>query len=110
MRKFNIEDIPSSLIHQQVKRKALIKVGDCQSNLQTVNKAWLEPGKGFRSHRHPDCEEFFYFLKGKGKMTVDKNDFSVKAGDCFLIERNEAHSLTNNSSSKLCFITIRILV
>ncbi len=109
MKKVNFKNISETLAHNQVIRKALIRVGDCQSKLQTVNDAYLLPGVSFDLHIHKDSEEVYYFLEGKGEMKVNNKKFSVFSGDCILIEAGENHGLKNTGSKKLRFITIRVL-
>ena len=110
MKKFNAKDIPITLAHNQVPRKALIKVGDLKSKIQTINDACLEPGKGFAPHTHNDGEEIYYFLEGNGEMIINDKKFQVKKGDVVVVEVGESHSLKNPSANKLRFITIRVLI
>jgi len=110
MKKINIKDISLTFAHNQVPRKALIRVGDCRSKLQTVNDAYLEPGKSFDPHTHADCEEIYYFLEGDGEMNIDNKKFRVTSGDCILVEPEESHGLKNIGKQKLRFITIRISI
>lgn len=106
----NKSDIKTTLAHNSVPRKALIKVGDLKSSVQTVNDAFLKPEDGFEPHTHHDCEEIYYFLSGAGKMTINNKTFLVKKGDLIVVEVNEAHGLKNDGSKKLRFITIRIKI
>ena len=110
MRKINIKNIKTTLAHNSVKRKQLIKPGDLKSKIQTVNYAWLEAGESFTPHKHSDCEELYFFLDGKGIMKINEKEFEVKKGDFFVIEKNEWHSLKNPLKRKLAFFTIRILL
>lgn len=107
MRKINVSDLPTTQAHNKVSRKALVKVGDMKSSIQTVNDALLKPEEGFEPHRHIDGEEIYYFLEGSGIMQIEGNDFDVKYGDCIIIEVGESHGLKNNSTKLLRFITIR---
>lgn len=102
--------IDSTLAHNDVPRRALIKVGDGKSGLQTVNDAHLEPGRGFKPHTHDDCEEVYYFLEGTGIMKIDDKDIAVRSGMCLLVDVGESHGLENTGSTHLRFITIRVKV
>lgn len=110
MKKFNAKDIPITLAHNQVPRKALIKSGDLKSKIQTINDAYLESGKGFTPHSHNDGEEIYYFLEGEGEMIINNQNFKVISGDVVVVGVGESHGLKNTSSKKLCFITIRVLI
>lgn len=104
----NIGKIDTSFAHNSVSRKALIKIGELKSKIQTVNYAWLEPGQFFDPHIHEDCEELYFFLEGKGEMLVNNKMFKIKKGDMAVIEAGEKHGLKNTKKSSLFFITIRV--
>lgn len=110
MKIINTKEIEMTLAHNTVPRKSLIKVGDSKSKLQTVNDAYLEPGMNFKPHIHTDCEEVYYFLDGEGEMLVNDNKIQVNKGTCILVEAGESHGLINTGSTRLRFITVRILL
>lgn len=111
MKKYNIKNIKTTLAHNQVPRKALVRVGEIKNrDIQTVNDAWLEPGKGFSPHIHSDCEEFYYILEGKGEISIDRKKYQLQTGDFILIEKNEEHAMFNNGTKNLRYITVRYLL
>lgn len=110
MKLLKLNQISTTLAHNQVKRKQMIKPGDLKSKIQTVNYAWLEAGESFEPHKHNDCEELYFFLQGKGLMKINENEFEVKKNDFIVVEKNEWHSLKNPYKTKLVFFTIRILI
>lgn len=110
MKLLKLNQIPTTLAHNKIKRKQLVKPGDLKSKIQTVNYAWLVAGESFEPHKHDDCEELYFFLEGKGLMKINKKEFKVKKGDFVVVEKSEWHSLKNTSKSKLVFFTIRILI
>jgi len=110
MKKINIKSIKTTLAHGEIKRKALVRVGDLKSKVQTVNYAWLEPNESFSPHKHDDCEELYFFLEGKGEMKINDKIFEVKKNDFVVVELGEWHSLKNTSLKKLVFLTVRILI
>jgi mannose-6-phosphate isomerase-like protein (cupin superfamily) len=110
MKKINIKSIKTTLAHEEIKRKALVKVGELKSKVQTVNYAWLEPNQSFSPHKHDDCEELYFFLEGKGKMRINDRIFEVKKNDFVVVEVGEWHNLKNTSLKKLLFLTVRILI
>jgi mannose-6-phosphate isomerase-like protein (cupin superfamily) len=110
MRKINPSQLITTKAHNEVKRKAIIKVGELKSNVQTINEAWLEPGMDFLPHIHTDCEEIYFIQKGLGILTIDKTVYQVKEGDWIVIEQNEEHSMKNDSKETLFYISIRVLI
>ncbi len=110
MKILNINKIPITLAHNEIKRKLLIKPGNLKSKIQTVNYAWLEAGESFTPHKHDDCEELYFFLEGEGKMRINDNEFIVKKGDFIVVEVGEWHSVKNESNKKLVFFTLKIKI
>ena len=109
MKKVTFDEVEETIVHKSARRRKLI-TGGINDAVQSFNDAYLEPGKNFSPHKHSDCEETFYFLEGAGQMTIDKSTFPVSKGVCVTINKNETHSLKNDSSSSLRWIAIRILL
>ncbi|MCM8799925.1 MAG: cupin domain-containing protein [Candidatus Omnitrophica bacterium] len=55
-------------------------------------------------HLHNEVEEFFYFLKGKGKILIEDKTIPIKAGDAFRIEPKEKHDLFCEEEIEAIFI------
>ena len=55
-------------------------------------------------HSHEDMEQIFYFLKGKGVMTLGEEEFEVKAGTVVLIPIKTSHSLRNTGTEPLAHL------
>jgi len=109
MKKVSFGDVEETIVHEVARRRKLL-TGKPEDRIQSFNDAYLDPGKSFTPHRHDDGEELYYFLEGEGKMIINENIFSVKTGDCVLVEKSEAHSLKNDSPSSLRWIAVRILL
>lgn len=106
--KKNLKDIPTETAHKNsVLRKRLVKTDDHEGKLATYNYAWLKKGKQLEIHAHPDGNEFYLFLAGKGKMLVGDKWISVKKDDFVSVYQGQNHSLINNNNQNLVFITIR---
>lgn len=106
--KKNLKEIATEMVHNSsVFRKRLIKTEENKGELQTFNYAWLKKGKQLETHSHPDGEEFYLFLEGKGKMLVGDKWMNVKRGDFVTVPKGSKHSAENNDSPNLVFITIR---
>lgn len=106
----SLKNIKTTFAHNEVPRKALLRVGETKTKIQTVNYAWLKPAQSFSPHKHNDCEELYFFLEGEGEMKIDNKTFSVKKGDFVVIEKGEWHSLRNNNKKKIVFLTIRVKI
>ena len=51
----------------------------------------LQPMKSTSGHKHAGQEEVYYFVKGSGKMELDKKTISFIEGDIVLIEDGVFH-------------------
>jgi len=105
--KKNLKDIPTEMVHDTASRKRLITIGENKGRLATCNYAWLEKGKQLEIHSHPDGEEFYLFLEGKGEMLVGNQWSAVEKDDFVTVPKGNNHSVRNNNDQNLVFITIR---
>ena len=53
------------------------------------------PGCKTKGHTHPDREEVYYFVRGKGIMGVEGKDYEVSAGDAFYVPFGPFHTTRN---------------
>jgi quercetin dioxygenase-like cupin family protein len=68
------------------------------ANEITLGKTVLPPGEGNPVHRHPNCEEALYLLKGEIEHFIKgaaQERVRLKAGEAILIPRNVIHNATN---------------
>ncbi|MBS1801508.1 MAG: cupin domain-containing protein [Acidobacteria bacterium] len=67
----------------------------------------IEPGHKVRpAHSHPEGEEVIYILTGHGRVMVNGEIASVKAGSAVLFPKGEIHMLQNLSDVEMkvaCF-------
>ncbi len=69
----------------------------------------VEPGSMRELHWHPNADEWQYYLKGQGRMTVfntgpHANTMDFKAGDVGLVKRNLGHYVENTGDEPLVFV------
>ncbi|ESY91665.1 class I tRNA ligase family protein [Mesorhizobium sp. LNHC209A00] len=63
------------------------------------------PGVTSEPHRHDEIEAFVV-LSGAGKVTTDRGEISVEAGDVVLFHPFEAHVLRNDGDEDLNFVDV----
>jgi len=68
----------------------------------------LPSGQAIQPHYHPDAEELYYILSGKGLMHIENEKREVETGDVVYIPPMKAHSLQNTSSTPVRFITLTV--
>lgn len=57
-------------------------------------------------HSHKGQEEVYFFVQGRGKMQLDDDTFSVKAGDVIPIQDGVFHKVFNTSKKDLYFVCV----
>ena len=69
----------------------------------------IEPGGMRELHWHPNADEWQYYLKGKGRMTVfntgpHANTMDFTAGDVGVVKRNLGHYIENTGDEQLIYV------
>ncbi|MFJ6378692.1 cupin domain-containing protein [Kitasatospora sp. NPDC092039] len=68
----------------------------------------LPPGTSIGRHRHADDEETYVILDGRGLMTLDGEEFEVRAGDVIPNRAYGEHGLANVSEGDLRLLVFEI--
>lgn len=66
----------------------------------------LQPKKKTIPNIHPESEELFYILKGKGTLTADHETKEIKAGQSVYIPPNLTHTFENTGEEIMEFLLI----
>lgn len=67
----------------------------------------IKAGKEAHLHKHPELEEVYYILSGRGKMRVGDDVYSIKKGDTFAIEPKDApHKAMNHYEKDLKILVV----
>ena len=64
----------------------------------------LKPGQSTSEepeNEHPRCEQWLFVLRGTGRAVVGKRRVALKADSLLLIEKGEAHQISNTGRSPL---------
>jgi len=80
--------------------------GDMIGEVTFLSTVKLEPGSTIGDHPHPDAEEFYLILEGKGVGVLDGETFEVEPGDGYLCRAGHAHSLRNTGEEPLTFLAL----
>lgn len=88
----------------------LMNPEDSASGRIQVGITIVYPGCSTKGHAHPDREEVYYFLRGKGIMGANGKEWQVEAGDAFYVCPGPFHTTSNPNDAPLEFfwITIRV--
>jgi len=94
---------PGVLIRKLFQKKDLI-----QGRVPMINWALLPVGKCFRAHYHEDMQEIFVLIKGKAKITVDREEAEMNKGDAVVIPVGSVHTLENSGTEDVEYIVVGI--
>jgi len=83
-----------------------LQTGDCKSHSLAV--VTIPPGKLSSAHYHKDSDESYLILSGQARLTLDKKDYKLVAGDACLIQPQEVHQIFNESDHDLIFLAVCI--
>jgi mannose-6-phosphate isomerase-like protein (cupin superfamily) len=64
----------------------------------------LKPGQSTSDapeNEHPRCEQWLFVLSGSGRAVVGKRRVAIKPNSLLLIEKGEAHQITNTGRTPL---------
>ena len=99
----SIDDIGGVIAKQD--ERYIVKDNTTLKNL-ILSSTFLEANKSTSGHLHKGQEEVYFFIKGKGKMTIDDITFEVKEGDVILIPDGAYHRVINDSHVGLYFVCV----
>ena len=66
----------------------------------------LLPKEEIGSEVHDTHDQFFRFEAGKGKVSIDSEEYRVKDGDCIIVPAGARHNVKNIGTARLKFYTI----
>ncbi|MFA5054900.1 MAG: cupin domain-containing protein [Dehalococcoidia bacterium] len=71
---------------------------------QSLAEARVLSGKSTEEHIHPNTEEIYYILEGKGRMRIEGEERDVVHGDGIAILPGMRHKVWNTGKSDLVFL------
>jgi mannose-6-phosphate isomerase-like protein (cupin superfamily) len=104
------EITPIATAHQDGEKFVFLKNEETASSLTQFAYGKFMPGECTEEHKHTTMEECFFFIKGEGTYTVNKETFFITPG-CFVrIPPNTQHQLKTAGSEPLEFVYFGVAV
>lgn len=98
----NIHDGEGIIVRRSMFRK--------ESKLPIRMEVWeLPPGVSEGAHTHGgdgELEEIYYFLEGRGVMSVEGEDIPIEAGDSIMVPPGVDHGFRNTGGGLLKLVLI----
>ena len=82
----------------------LMDAGDHGSRNMTVTWVDVPPGGEQRAHSHPDSEQVYVIVRGRGRMSVAGDVEEVGEGDLVFIPPAAPHGIVNTGTETLVYI------
>lgn len=83
----------------------LLDAGDLGSRNLTVTWVEVPPGAEQRPHAHPDSEQVYVIVRGRGRARVAGDSEEVGEGDLVFIPPGAEHGIVNDGSEPLVYIS-----
>ena len=79
-----------------------------QFGVKNVAITWVEgqPGSEQPVHSHPNNEQVYVIVQGRGAMTVGDETREVGQGTAVLVPPQTGHSIRNTGEKRLVFISV----
>lgn len=65
------------------------------SDVLTVGKCFIQPGRNNPVHHHPNCDEVLVVMRGTIRHRVNDEYFEMRAGDVVSIPMGAVHNAVN---------------
>lgn len=79
--------------------------GDLGSRNLTVTWVDVPPGAEQRAHSHPDAEQVYVIVRGRGRMSVAGDTEEVAPGDLVFIPPATQHGISNDGAEDLVYVS-----
>ena len=78
----------------------------CLKGMKMISLAWLQPGLSYQPHSHPNHEEIYCIISGKGTMRIDEEKRKIRDGDVIYIPVNGVHQIINDGDEMIKFLAM----
>ncbi len=100
----NIADCPPFITKDGSEIREILAYRNSCIAKQSLAEARLALGASTTPHHHPQTEEIYYILVGRGRMRIGDEEQIVGPGDAITIPPGLEHQITNIGSVVLKFL------
>ena len=100
----NREDCPEFITKDGSTIRELMAYRNSACERMSLAEASLPPGGKTECHLHPEVEEIYYFLQGKGRVLAGDDWYDVGPGDSVVHLAGVRHQTWNTGNGKLVFL------
>jgi mannose-6-phosphate isomerase-like protein (cupin superfamily) len=100
----NIDRVPAFTTKDGSEIRELLAHRNSCIRKQSLAEARLPPGGQTAPHYHPQTEEIYYILEGRGRMQIGDEVEIVEPGDAIAIPPGAIHTIQNVGDVTLKFL------
>lgn len=97
----NLNDAPPFITKDGSEIRELLAHRNSVIRNQSLAEARVPAGGSTQEHYHPKAEEIYYITHGAGRMRIEAETRTVKAGDAIAIPPGQRHKLWNTGTGTL---------
>lgn len=103
----HIQPLNSAPVNERGGQKSYLLLGGEQFGAKNVAITWVDcaPGSMQAVHGHPDNEQVYVIVRGRGVMQVGDEMQEVSEGTLIFIQPGAAHAIKNTSDAPLVFVS-----
>jgi quercetin dioxygenase-like cupin family protein len=90
--------------HAKWEADKMAKIALATTSRAQLDLYCLEPGQSQKVHRHADQDKVYVVLEGRGRFTVDTEQYTLAAGEAVVATAGAAHGVTNDSGARLLLL------
>lgn len=100
----NLADAPPFTTKDGSEIRELLAHRNSAIRNQSLAEARIPSGEATAAHYHPQAEEIYYLLEGRGRMQIEDEIREVGPGDAIAIPPGQRHQITTISAEPLRFL------
>jgi len=104
MKVVNRGDVIPFITKDSSEIREILAPADSGIRKQSLAEARLAPGRSTDEHFHPQTEEIYYILRGRGRIRIEDEEREVGPGDGIAILPGHRHRIWNIGGSPLVFL------
>ena len=72
----------------------------------SVAQIELPSGSVTAKHYHPEAEESFTILSGRGRIVIDGESYGLTAGQCVVVPPTRVHQMFNDGPESMHYLAV----
>ena len=103
----HIQPLDTAPVNERGGQKSYLLLGGDQVGAKNLAATWVDcaPGSMQAVHGHPDNEQIYVIVRGRGVMQIGGEMQEVGEGELVYIPPGAAHAIKNTSDEPLVFVS-----